>query len=92
MLGELVCAGINVMGFDWIAAPACTELECLVLDWLGKLLNLPPRLLPFGPGPGGAVIQGSAGEAAIVVSVYPSPISLMSAQADSMHTMVTVAR
>ena len=40
-LGELVCAGLNVMGFSWIASPACTELETLVLDWLGRALGLP---------------------------------------------------
>ena len=27
VLGETVCAGLNVMGFDWIASPACTEIE-----------------------------------------------------------------
>ena len=31
--GELLCAGVNVMGFDWIASPACTELEVITLDW-----------------------------------------------------------
>lgn len=67
MLGEFLCAGLNVMGFDWIASPACTELELLTLDWLGRFLQLPERLLPHGPGRGGGVIQGSAGEAAIVV-------------------------
>lgn len=67
VLGEFLCAGLNVMGFDWIASPACTELELLMLDWLGRFLRLPERLLPHGPGRGGGVIQGSAGEAAIVV-------------------------
>ena len=38
----------------------------MTLDWLGRFLNIPETLLPFGPGPGGAVIQGSAGEATIV--------------------------
>jgi tyrosine decarboxylase len=67
VLGETVAAGLNVMGFDWIASPACTELEVVTLDWLGKLLHLPDRFLSSAAGPGGAVIQGSAGEAAIVV-------------------------
>ena len=67
VLGELVCAGLNVMGFDWIASPACTELEVVTLDWLAKLLLLPERFLSCAPGPGGGVIQGSAGEAAIVI-------------------------
>jgi len=62
VLGEMVCAGINVMGFDWIASPACTELEVVVLDWLAKFLNLPEKFLASSDGPGGGVIQGSAGE------------------------------
>lgn len=67
VLAETLCAGLNVMGFDWIASPACTELEVVTLDWLGKFLNLPDKFLSSGKGPGGAVIQGSAGESAIVV-------------------------
>jgi len=67
VLGELVCAGLNVMGFDWIASPACTELEVVTLDWLGRLLRLPEKFLSSSPGPGGGVIQTSAGEASIVV-------------------------
>jgi glutamate/tyrosine decarboxylase-like PLP-dependent enzyme len=55
------------MGFDWIASPACTELEVIVLDWLAKFLNLPIKFHNLQNGPGGSVIQGSAGEAAIVV-------------------------
>lgn len=66
VLGEMVCAGLNVMGFDWIASPACTELEVVVLEWLARLLHLPSKFLGSEPGPGGGVIQGSAGEAAIV--------------------------
>jgi glutamate/tyrosine decarboxylase-like PLP-dependent enzyme len=63
------------MGFDWIAAPACTELELLTLDWLGKFLRLPPQLLPYGEGPGGAVIQGSAGEATVVVLLAAAQVA-----------------
>lgn len=66
VLGELLCAGLNVMGFDWIASPACTELEMATLDWLARFLHLPDKFLHAAPGPGGSVIQGSAGEAAIV--------------------------
>jgi len=66
VLGELLCAGLNVQGFDWVAAPACTELEVVVLDWLGKILHLPDKFLSASAGPGGGVIQGSAGEAAVV--------------------------
>lgn len=47
-----MCAGLNVMGFDWIASPACTELEVVVLDWLAKFLNLPDRFLNLSPHSG----------------------------------------
>ena len=67
VLGELVCAGINVMGFDWIASPAATELESIVLDWLARFLGLPSKFMMDAAGPGGGVIQGSAGESATVV-------------------------
>lgn len=67
VLGELLCAGLNVMGFDWIASPCCTELEVCVLDWLAKFLGLPETYWNLSPGPGGSVIQGSAGETCIVV-------------------------
>jgi hypothetical protein len=42
----------KVMGFDWIASPACTELESIVLDWLAKFLYLPKKFLNQEPGPG----------------------------------------
>jgi hypothetical protein len=52
VLGELLCAGLNVMGFDWIASPSCTELEVIVLDWLAKFLNLPTKFYNLKEGPG----------------------------------------
>lgn len=57
VLGELVCAGLNVMGFDWIASPACTELEVVVLDWLAKFLNLPARFHNLHEGPGKTIVH-----------------------------------
>ena len=42
------------------AAPACTELETIVLDWLGKMINLPDDFLSCKKGSkGGGVIQVS---------------------------------
>lgn len=40
-LGEMLSAGINMVGFSWITSPAGTELEMIVLDWLANLLKLP---------------------------------------------------
>ena len=45
------------------AAPACTELETIVLDWLGEMIGLPPQFLSRSPSSrGGGVIQTSASE------------------------------
>ena len=43
------------MGFDWIASPACTELEVVVLDWLAKFLRLPEKFLNMSSGPGQSI-------------------------------------
>ena len=68
VIAELLCAGVNQMGFDWVASPACTEMEIVTLDWLAKFLNLPDKFLMSNKkSPGGGVIQGSAGESATVV-------------------------
>lgn len=64
-LGEMLSAGINIVGFSWITSPAATELEMIVLDWLAKMLKLPDGFLSTGQG--GGVIQGTASEAVLVV-------------------------
>ncbi|XP_057965230.1 phenylacetaldehyde synthase isoform X2 [Malania oleifera] len=64
-LGEMLSAGVNVVGFSWITSPAATELEMIVLDWLAKMLKLPNDFLSTGQG--GGVIQGTASEAVLVV-------------------------
>ncbi len=48
ILGEMLASGLGIVGFSWAASPACTELETIVLFWLGKMLGLPKELLPFG--------------------------------------------
>lgn len=39
------------------ASPACTELETVMLDWLGKMLHLPEHFIAGTHGHGGGVIQ-----------------------------------
>jgi aromatic-L-amino-acid decarboxylase len=41
ILAELLAAAINSVGFLWRTAPAATELEYVVLDWVADLLGLP---------------------------------------------------
>ncbi|KAL3693668.1 hypothetical protein R1sor_007319 [Riccia sorocarpa] len=64
-LGEMLSGGLSIVGFSWISSPAATELETIVLDWLGKLLRLPKQFLTCEGGTG--VIQGTASEAVCVV-------------------------
>lgn len=67
MLGELYSAALTAPAFNWICSPAVTELEIIVLDWLAKLLHLPPCYLSSNDG--GGVIQGTASEAVVTVMV-----------------------
>ncbi|KAG5055428.1 hypothetical protein JHK85_007938 [Glycine max] len=64
-LGEMLSAGLNIVGFSWITSPAATELETIVLDWLAKAFQLPDYF--YSSGKGGGVIQGTASEAVLVV-------------------------
>ncbi|KAL2474973.1 Tyrosine decarboxylase 1 [Abeliophyllum distichum] len=56
-LGEMLSTGFNVVGFNWMSSPAATELESIVMDWLGKMLQLPNEFLFSGGG--GGVLQGT---------------------------------
>jgi aromatic-L-amino-acid decarboxylase len=67
MLGELYSSAFTAAAFNWLCSPAVTELETIVLDWLAKILSLPPSFLSSGEG--GGVIQGSASEAIVTVMV-----------------------
>ncbi|XP_066210254.1 aromatic-L-amino-acid decarboxylase isoform X1 [Saccopteryx leptura] len=66
MLADMLCGAIGCIGFSWAASPACTELETVMLDWLGRMLQLPPAFLTGTGGAGGGVIQGSASEATLM--------------------------
>ncbi len=41
IVAELLAATLNSVGFLWRTAPASTELELLVCDWVAQLLGLP---------------------------------------------------
>uniref|UniRef100_A0A2H8TM60 Aromatic-L-amino-acid decarboxylase n=1 Tax=Melanaphis sacchari TaxID=742174 RepID=A0A2H8TM60_9HEMI len=66
IIGDMLCNAIGSIGFSWITSPACTELEVQVMNWFGKLLDLPKEFLNESEGPGGGIIQGSASEATFV--------------------------
>ncbi|OQV16798.1 Tyrosine decarboxylase [Hypsibius exemplaris] len=67
IMAGMLSDAIGCVGFSWAASPACTELETIVLDWLGRMVDLPKKFLPFTPGgAGGGVLQGSASECILV--------------------------
>ncbi|KAL2523810.1 Tyrosine decarboxylase 1 [Abeliophyllum distichum] len=66
-LGEMLSTGFNVVGFNWMSSPAATELESIVMDWLGKMLKLPNEFLFSGGG--GGVLQGTTCEAILCTLV-----------------------
>uniref|UniRef100_A0A8C5BV08 Aromatic-L-amino-acid decarboxylase n=1 Tax=Gadus morhua TaxID=8049 RepID=A0A8C5BV08_GADMO len=66
ILADLLSSGIGTIGFTWAANPACSELETVMLDWLGKMLQLPEDFLSETQGQGGGVIQGTASEATLM--------------------------
>ncbi|CAL1678950.1 unnamed protein product [Lasius platythorax] len=66
IVAEILSSAIGCIGFSWIASPACTELEVITCNWLGKLLGLPNEFLNHSEGTGGGVIQGSASECTFI--------------------------
>ncbi|XP_071531630.1 aromatic-L-amino-acid decarboxylase isoform X2 [Panulirus ornatus] len=79
ILADMLSDAIGCVGFTWIASPACTELEVVMMDWLGQLLGLPPQFLAASGGKGGGVIQGTASEATLV--------ALLSARAKALRLL-----
>ncbi|KAF9809525.1 hypothetical protein SFRURICE_020822 [Spodoptera frugiperda] len=66
IVADMLSGAIACIGFTWIASPACTELEVVMLDWLGQMLGLPDSFLAKSGGEAGGVIQGTASEATLV--------------------------
>ncbi|KAL3754563.1 hypothetical protein ACJRO7_001758 [Eucalyptus globulus] len=66
-LGEMLCTCFNSVGFTWLASPAATELEMVVMDWLARMLKLPKSFMFAGTG--GGVIQNTTSESILVTLV-----------------------
>ncbi|ERL92483.1 histidine decarboxylase [Dendroctonus ponderosae] len=66
MLGEMLSNAINCLGFTWASSPVCTELEMVVMNWLGKMVGLPEEFLHRKGGDGGGVIQTTASECTLI--------------------------
>lgn len=61
LLGDMLSGGFGVIGLNWQASPALTELEQVVTDWLRDLLGL--------PGSFSGVIQDTASTATFIALV-----------------------
>ncbi|KAF5738336.1 tyrosine/DOPA decarboxylase 2-like [Tripterygium wilfordii] len=88
-LGEMLSSGLNVVGFSWISSPAATELESIVMDWLGEMLNLPKSFLFSGNG--GGVIQGTTCEAILCTLIAARDEMLKKIGRDKLGQLVVYA-
>ncbi|KAI3758635.1 hypothetical protein L6452_06202 [Arctium lappa] len=52
--GEMLLTGFDIVGFNWLASPAATELEIVVMEWFLKLLQL-PKSFSFSSNGGGVM-------------------------------------
>ncbi|XP_059149787.1 histidine decarboxylase-like isoform X2 [Physella acuta] len=69
LLGDMLANAISSLGFTWASSPACTELETIVMDWLGKMIGLPACFLHSHQnhkGMGGGCIQTTASDCTFV--------------------------
>ncbi|XP_055936977.1 histidine decarboxylase-like [Argiope bruennichi] len=66
LLGDMLADGMGCLAFTWASSPACTELEIVVMDWLAKMIDLPPVFLHSSNGKGGGVIQTTASESTLI--------------------------
>ncbi|XP_016841709.1 histidine decarboxylase isoform X1 [Nasonia vitripennis] len=66
LLADMLADAINCLGFTWASSPVCTELETIVMNWLGKMIDLPDDFLHQADGSGGGVIQTTASESTLV--------------------------
>lgn len=48
------------------SSPVCTELETVVMNWLGEMIGLPEEFLHCPEGSGGGVIQTTASESTLI--------------------------
>ncbi|XP_023881933.2 phenylacetaldehyde synthase [Quercus suber] len=88
-LGETLSTGFNVVGFNWVASPAATELETIVVDWLGEMLELPKSFLFSGNG--GGVLQGTTCEAVLCTVVAARDQMLSQIGRESLLKLVVYA-
>ncbi|EIM88378.1 uncharacterized protein STEHIDRAFT_95546 [Stereum hirsutum FP-91666 SS1] len=68
MLADLYSSSACNPGFNWLASPACTELESVVMDWAARMLGLERTFWNISEV-GGGVIQTTASDSALTAVV-----------------------
>jgi len=91
IIGDLLCAGLNVQGMMWINSPALTEVETHMMDWLVELMGLPERFSSRGDG--GGVIEDSASSSTLcaVIAARERATGLVSNHAGCDGSLVAYA-
>ncbi|PIC34485.1 hypothetical protein B9Z55_014115 [Caenorhabditis nigoni] len=70
LLADLLGGHIGDAGFYWTSNPALTELEVIMMDWLGEMMALPKEFLLFPEGSrGGGCMQRSDTESNFLVLI-----------------------
>ncbi|PSS05768.1 Aromatic-L-amino-acid decarboxylase [Actinidia chinensis var. chinensis] len=85
-LGEMLCTCFNSVGFNWLASPAATELEMVVMDWLAHMLKLPKSFMFQGTG--GGVIQGTTSDSILCTLVAARNRALENVGVDNIGKLV----
>jgi len=80
ILGEMYSSAFTAAAFNWLASPAITELETVMLDWVAEMMGLPECFLSKGEG--GGVIQGTASEVMATVMIASRERAILRQAAD----------
>lgn len=68
IIADMFAGAVSNPGFNWSCAPAATELEVVMMDWVADLLGL-GDMWKSTSEKGGGIIMGSASEAVLTVAV-----------------------
>ncbi|KAK4048765.1 hypothetical protein OIV83_004531 [Microbotryomycetes sp. JL201] len=68
ILADIYAGAVSNPGFNWMASPACTELEVVQMDWVATMLGLDPSF-HNASNVGGGIIMGSASDSCLTVCI-----------------------
>ncbi|KAK4052980.1 hypothetical protein OIO90_004104 [Microbotryomycetes sp. JL221] len=67
ILADIYAGSVSNPGFNWIASPACTELEVVQMDWVAKMLGLDGSFHNASNIGGGIIMTHSLGAKAALI-------------------------